>query len=97
MEHITDLNELSNEVTLVDFYATWCPPCRMLSPVLEKVDIVKVVKVDVDKAPLLADAFNIRAVPTLILFKDRKPLARKEGYMGLNDLLNWIKAQNRQR
>lgn len=91
MKHITQLNELSNGLVLVDFYATWCGPCRMLAPVLEEIELVEVVKVDVDQALELAKEFAIQYVPTLILFKDKVEVARKTGYFELEELNNWIK------
>ena len=67
--------EIKNGVTLVDFFATWCGPCKMLGPVLEEIasDLqgkVNVIKVDIDQSPELADQFRISSVPTMILFKD---------------------------
>ena len=70
MKQIKNLNEISQDLTLIDFYATWCGPCRMLTPILEQVDFVDVVKVDVDEARELAMQFKISVVPTLVLFKN---------------------------
>lgn len=58
---------------LVDFYADWCPPCRAMAPVLDELavslgDQARIVKVDVDKAPELAQRYNVRSIPTMILF-----------------------------
>ena len=71
-----EFNELMNEkAVLVDFFATWCGPCKMLSPVLEGVaekmkDKVTIVKVDVDRSPDLAAKFGVMSVPTMIMFKN---------------------------
>lgn len=69
---------------LVDFWATWCGPCRMLAPVVEEVsaarDDIVVGKVDVDKCPDLAQKFGVMSIPTLILFKDGKVVDMKVGY-----------------
>lgn len=69
---------------LVDFFATWCGPCKMLSPVLEKVaekhPDVKVVKVDVDQASDLASQYGVMGVPTMIVFKDGQIANKAVGY-----------------
>ena len=77
---------------VIDFYATWCGPCRMLTPILEQVDFVDVVKVDVDEARELAMQFKISVVPTLVLFKNNVEISRKEGYMTLDELEKWVKS-----
>ena len=71
---------------LIDFWATWCGPCRMLAPVVEEVSTqyegqVAVGKVDVDKCPELAKQFRVMSIPTLILFKDGKIIDQKLGFM----------------
>jgi thioredoxin len=77
---------LSNSDTpvLVDFYATWCGPCQMMTPILEQVgatlrDRLQVVKIDTDKYPNLASKYQIEALPTLVLFKDGQPAEKIEG------------------
>lgn len=92
MKQIKNLNEISQDLTLIDFYATWCGPCRMLTPILEQVDFVDVVKVDVDEARELAMQFKISVVPTLVLFKNNVEISRKEGYMTLDELEKWVKS-----
>lgn len=82
-----EFNELMNEkVVLVDFFATWCGPCKMLSPVLEGVaekmkDKVTIVKVDVDRSPDLAAKFGVMSVPTMIMFKNGRQVDAFSGYM----------------
>lgn len=71
-------------VVLVDFWATWCGPCRMVAPVIEKVaqsveGRAVVVKVDVDEQPQLAARYNIQSIPTVILFKNGREAAKKVG------------------
>ena len=78
--------EVKSGRILVDFYADWCGPCKMLTPVLESVankldGKVKIVKVDVDESPDLAQRFGIMSVPTMILFKKGQQAAAFSGYM----------------
>ena len=90
-----NFNELikSGEV-LVDFFATWCGPCRMLGPVLEELSSdragVKIVKIDVDECPNLTRSFGVMSVPTLFLFKDGKEVSKQNGFMPKEALLDWI-------
>ena len=79
-----DLLENSPKPVLVDFYATWCGPCQMMSPILEQVgsqlrDRIQIVKIDTDKYPNIASQYDIQALPTLVLFKDGQPVEKIEG------------------
>lgn len=83
--------------TLVDFYATWCGPCKMMSPVLERIknemgSQVRVIKIDVDKNQDAAEKFKVRGVPTFILFKKGEIQWRQSGGMDFNTLKNKIKS-----
>ena len=74
----------SDKPVLVDFWATWCGPCRMLAPMISQLavklsDRIKVGKVDVDENPILAETFNISSIPTLIIFKDGKAVSQRVG------------------
>ena len=97
--HLEDSNDFENLIkgdeVLVDFFATWCGPCKMLTPELEDLceehEEITVVKIDVDKFPLLASKFNIRAVPTLIVFKKGENKKVTQGYMDKDALLALIK------
>ena len=85
LESMEQFNEtIKSGVTLVDFYATWCGPCKMLAPELEKFaelrPDVTVIKVDVDEFGMLASEYNVRAVPTLVLFKDGYSLTSATGF-----------------
>ena len=83
-------NLVSEGVVVVDFFANWCGPCRMLGPVLEELSDVKVVKIDVDQEEDLARRFGVMSIPALYLFKDGKQVDNKVGFMPLEDLKEWI-------
>lgn len=85
----------SETPVLVDFFAEWCGPCKMLAPILKQVkeelgDRVKVIKIDVDKNQPLAAKYQVRGVPTMILFKEGKQLWRQSGVLQKNDLISII-------
>ena len=90
-------NEMINgeQLTLVDFFATWCGPCKMMHPILEQLkekmgDDIRILKVDVDKNEALSMQYRIQSVPTLMLFKKGEMLWRQSGVMSLNDLMQKI-------
>ena len=85
----------SEKPVLVDFFAEWCGPCKMMAPVLKEVknavgDTGTIIKVDVDKYPQVAGEYQIQGVPTLILFKKGKVLWRKSGVIPKNKLIELI-------
>ena len=98
IEYINELdkfNEFIKEGTvLIDFFATWCGPCKMLSPVIEQVEKehpeLKVVKVDVDEAPQIAVKYGIQAIPTLFLVKEGKVVDSRMGYLNKNQLEGFV-------
>lgn len=98
IQYITDKNkflEVTKEgVVLVDFFATWCGPCRMIAPILEEIDEerkdVTILKVDVDQAREIAQDHKIKVIPTLVLYKDGKIVNQASGYMTKNKLIEFI-------
>ncbi|APX99597.1 thioredoxin [Lacinutrix venerupis] len=81
---------------LVDFFATWCGPCKTLAPILKQVkdnlgDNVSIIKIDVDKNQNLASKYQVRGVPTMILFKNGKQVWRQSGVLQKNEIINIIK------
>lgn len=84
-----------DSLVLVDFFATWCQPCKMMHPVLEQVkdalgDRIRIIKVDVDKYGATAGRYQIQSVPTLMLFRNGEVLWRASGAMSKADLLATI-------
>ncbi|MDG1331462.1 MAG: thioredoxin [Crocinitomicaceae bacterium] len=86
----------SDKPTLLDFHATWCGPCKTLAPILEQVKnemkgSVRILKIDVDKNPQVAEKYKIRGVPTMILFKKGEIMWRESGVMDKNTIVSKIK------
>ena len=100
MEVITNVQfdeVISKGVVVIDFFANWCGPCKMLSPVLEKVSSdypnIHFVKLDVDKSGDIAMRYQVQSIPTLLVFKDGNLVERQVGFAGepqLRNLLNRI-------
>lgn len=85
----------SDQPVLVDFFATWCGPCKVMSPILDEVakkvqGKARVLKIDVDKNQQAAATYQVRGVPTLILFKNGKQLWRQSGVVDANQLVQLI-------
>lgn len=99
LKHLTNKDEFnsiieSNKEVVVDFFATWCGPCRMLGPVIEElsseISDIEFLKVDVDEFPEIAQQFGVMNIPTIIVFKDNKQVNKHVGYLAkaqLKDLL----------
>jgi thioredoxin 1 len=86
----------SNKLVLVDFFAEWCGPCKVMAPILKEVksvvgDDVAIIKVDVDKSPQAAQAYQIQGIPTLVIFKEGKILWRQSGVVQKANLLEVLK------
>lgn len=94
-QDFAEVAENSSVPVLVDLWATWCGPCRMVSPALEQLASeragkLKLVKVDVDKAPATSQRFTVRAVPTLLLLDHGRVLGRQSGAAPVAALRNWL-------
>lgn len=85
----------SSETVLIDFWASWCGPCRMIAPVIEEIaneysDKYKICKVNVDEEPELASEFGIASIPTLVVFKDKKVYAKSAGVKSKEEILSML-------
>ncbi|RRJ91376.1 thioredoxin [Flavobacterium macacae] len=89
----------SETPVLIDFFATWCGPCQTLGPILKDVketlgDQISIIKIDVDKNQILASQYNVRGVPTMILFKNGNQVWRQSGVLSKNDIVKIIQEQS---
>ena len=96
-----DAEVLSSTIpVLVDYWAEWCPPCRMIAPLIDELGAayagrLKIVKVDVDEHPALASRFDVRSIPTLMLFRDGRPVATQVGAVNRSQLEAFVEPQLR--
>lgn len=90
-------NYIENNTCFVDFYTTWCGPCKMLSPIIEELDEngsfgdIKILKIDAEECADISREFRIQAVPTIMLFKNGQAVKTSMGYMNENEILDFIK------
>ncbi|MFF4242318.1 thioredoxin [Actinomadura geliboluensis] len=94
-EDFAEVAERSSVPVIVDLWATWCAPCRTISPVLERIahkmaGRLKLVKIDIDRAPHLQERFAVRAVPTLLLMRDGKVIDQRAGAAPAGPLRTWV-------
>jgi thioredoxin 1 len=85
----------SEKPVLIDFFATWCGPCKMLGPILKEVkdslgDRVSIIKIDVDKNQQISSQYQVRGVPTMILFQNGKQLWRQSGVLNKEEIIKTI-------
>ena len=100
VKHISDaefLGTVAEGVTLVDFWAPWCGPCKLIAPILDELAAelggkAKIVKINVDDNPQVAGQYGIMSIPTLLLFKDGKKVDQKVGALAKPALKNFIEA-----
>lgn len=83
-------NTVKSGVTLVDFYADWCGPCRRMGEVLETMDEINVLKINTDEFPQLATSFGVMSIPTLILFIDGAESGKLIGLQSKDDILDFV-------
>jgi len=95
---MADFREIvsSKKPVLIDFFAEWCEPCKMVTPTLKKVaremaDDVVIIKIDIDKNPILAQKLNVRSVPTLMIYKEENLLWRQSGVVPAAQLIKALK------
>lgn len=88
----------SETLVLVDFFATWCGPCKTMVPILKQAKdtlgpMVKIIKIDIDKNTSLAQRYQILGVPTLVLFKNGEPVWRKSGVLPSQEIVSVVQSQ----
>ena len=87
-------DEIKDGLTLVDFYADWCGPCQMLTPILEELKDINIIKIDIEKFPDLANSYAVMSIPTLIFFKDGKEVKKEIGFRNkeeIEEIINSVK------
>lgn len=84
------IKEIQKDLVVVDFYADWCGPCKMMGKVLEEIDNIDILKVNVDNFPNIAREHKVMSIPTLIIFKNGKEDKKTIGMMNKQELDSWL-------
>lgn len=98
VKYLNDSNfeaEISSGVTLVDFYADWCGPCRMIAPIIEELSVeldgkAAIAKLDIENAQVVTSKFGVTSIPTVVVFKDGQEVSRAVGVKGKDELKGMI-------
>ena len=90
LEKSEDFLDYINGKVLVDFYADWCGPCKMLAPILEDISFVDILKVNVDIFPDLAAKYGVMSIPTLILFEKGKEIKKEIGFRNIDEIKKMV-------
>ena len=85
-----EFNDIINNKVLIDFYADWCGPCKMISPILEEINDIDILKVNVDNYPDLAKKYGVMSIPTLILFNNGNEINKIIGLHSKEEILSFI-------
>ena len=87
------IKEIAKDKILVDFYADWCGPCKMMGEILKEIESIDILKVNTDEFPELAQKYGIMSIPTLIVFEKGKECQKTIGMMSKQELLDWLKVE----
>lgn len=88
----SEVVEGSDGVVLVDFFATWCNPCKNLAIQLEQIEGLNIVKVDIEELPITTSTYGVQGLPTLALFKDGQMVGKTTGFMPKEAIINWVES-----